>query len=200
MSHNTWIHRVVRPLVEPLVDSSVTPNQVTTLRLTFGLCASAACMVGGQTWLSVGGALFVAGLLLDRADGILARLSGKKSRFGHRYDLVSDAISNAMIFVGLGIGLRDGPLGWGGTLLGLVAGIAVVAVLGIVVGVEEQEGERAAELPSIAGFDPDDAMLAVPLMIWLGWSIVLLCLAGSVTPLFGLFFAWRHRRALRVAL
>jgi phosphatidylglycerophosphate synthase len=199
MSHNTWIHRLVRPLVEPLANSSVTPNHVTTLRLIFGLLASAACMVGGQIWLSIGGALFVIGLLLDRADGILARLSGKMSRFGHRYDLVSDAISNAMIFVGLGVGLRDGPLGWWTALLGAMAGLAVVAILGMVVWAEGQEGERAAELPSMAGFDPDDGVLVVPIVIWLGWSLPLLYLAAAVTPLFALFFAWKHRRFLRPA-
>ncbi len=199
MSHNTWIHRLVRPVVKPLVDLPITPNQLTTLRLTFGLSASAACMVGGQGWLSVGGALFVIALLLDRADGILARSSGKMSRFGHRYDLVSDAISNAMIFVGLGIGLRDGPLGWWTALLGVVAGLAVVAILGMVVRAEGQEGERAAELPSMSGFDPDDGMVVVPIVIWLGWSLPLLYVAAAVTPLFALFFAWKHRRFLRAA-
>jgi phosphatidylglycerophosphate synthase len=199
MSHNTWIHRLVRPLVEPLVDSPVTPNQLTTLRLVFGLSASAVCMIGGQSWLSVGGALFVIALLLDRADGILARSSGKMSRFGHRYDLVSDAISNAMIFVGIGVGLRDGPLGWWTALLGAVAGLAVLAILALVVRAEGQEGERAAELPSVAGFDPDDGMLAVPAIIWMGLSLPLLYVAAAVTPLFALFFAWKHRRFLRAA-
>ena len=199
MSHNTWIHRLVRPWLNRCSDSPVTPNQLTTLRLSFGLSASATCMVGGQSWLSIGGALFVIALLFDRADGILARSSGKTSRFGHRYDLVSDAISNAMIFVGLAVGLRDGPLGWWTALLGLMAGLAVVAILGMVVWAEGREGERAAELPSMAGFDPDDGMLVVPIVIWLGWSLPLLYLAAAVTPLFALFFAWKHRRFLRPA-
>lgn len=200
MSHNTWIHRLVRPVVKPLVDTSVTPNQLTSLRLAFGLLASAACMVGGHAWLGIGGALFVVAHLLDRADGMFARLSGKTSRFGHRYDLVSDAISNAIIFVGIGVGLRDGPLGWWTALLGVVAGLAVVAILGMVVRAEGREGERAAELPSVAGFDPDDGMLAVPVLIWLGLSLPLLYLASLIAPVFALFFAWKHRRFLRAAV
>src|SRR5512144_755979 len=163
MSHNTWIHRLVRPVVKQLVDTSVTPNQLTTLRLAFGLSASAACMVGGHTWPGIGGALFVVAHLLDRADGMFARLSGRTSRFGHRYDLVSDAISNAMIFVGIGVGLRDGPLGWWTALFGVVAGLAVVAILGMVIWAEGREGERAAELPSMSGFDADDGVLVVPI-------------------------------------
>jgi phosphatidylglycerophosphate synthase len=187
-------------MVEPLVGLPVTPNQLTTLRLTFGLLASIACMRGGQTWLGLGGVLFVIALLFDRADGILARLSGKTSSFGHRYDLVSDAISNAMIFVGIGVGLRDGPLGWWTGLLGLVAGLAVGAVLLMVVLAEGQEGERAAELPNLAGFDADDGMVFVPIALWFGWALPLLYLAASVTPVFAMFFAWKHRRFLRAAV
>jgi hypothetical protein len=52
----------------------------------------------------------------------------------------------------------------------------------------------------MAGFDPDDGMLAVPVIIWLGWSLPLLYLAASITPVFALFFAWRHRRFLRTAV
>jgi phosphatidylglycerophosphate synthase len=184
-------------MVEPLVDSPVTPNQVTTLRLIFGLSASAACMAGGQTWIGIGGVLFLISMLLDRVDGTLARLSGKKSRFGHRYDLVSDAICNAIIFVGLGIGLRDGPLGGWTVLLGVLAGLAVGAILLMVVLAERQEGERAAELPNLAGFDADDGMLLLPIALWLGWALPLLYLAAFITPLFALFFAWKHRRFVR---
>ena len=200
MSHNTWIYRLVRPVVELFVDSPVTPNQVTTLRLLFGLSAAAACMAGGQTWIGIGGVLFLISLLLDRADGTLARLSGKKSSFGHRYDLVSDAVCNAIIFIGLGIGLRDSPLGGWAVLLGVLAGLAVGAILLMVVLAERQEGERAAELPNLAGFDADDGMMVVPIALWLGWALPLLYLAASITPLFALFFAWKHRRFLLAAV
>ena len=190
------MHRLVRPVIEPLADSSVTPNQVTTARLIAGLSASAACMVGGQTWIAIGGVLFVISMLLDRADGALARLSGKKSRFGHRYDLVSDAVCNAMIFVGLGIGLRDSPLGDWTVLLGVLAGVAVGAILLMVMLAELQAGERAAELQNFAGFDADDGMIVVPIAMWVGLALPLLYLAASITPLFALFFTWKYRRFL----
>lgn len=196
MSHNTWIHRFVRPMVEPFVDSPVTPNQVTTLRLLFGMSASAACMAGGQTWIGIGGVLFLISMLLDRADGTLARLSGKRSSFGHRYDLVSDALCNAIIFIGIGIGLRDSPIGGWTVLLGLLAGLSVGGILLMVVIAEHQAGERAAELPNLVGFDADDGMVFVPIALWLGWALPLLYLAATITPLFALFFAWRYRRFL----
>jgi hypothetical protein len=41
--------------------------------------------------------------LLDRADGELARQTGKCSAVGHRFDLCSDYAANATIFLGLGL-------------------------------------------------------------------------------------------------
>ena len=199
MSHNTWIHRIVRPLVVPLVGTSVSPNHLTTLRLAFGVATAAAYAAGDPDWRDVGGALFIVAMLLDRADGILARLSGKTSRFGHRFDLVADAVCNALAFVSLGVGLHREAAGWWMVALGLIAGVAVVAVLALVLRVERAAGPRAAELPSVARFDADDAMIAVPIAVWLGWSLPLLWLAGTITPLVALAFVWRVRRRLVIA-
>jgi phosphatidylglycerophosphate synthase len=41
---------------------------------------------------------------LDHSDGELARVSGKSSRLGHVYDLVSDAAVTVVIFLAIGIG------------------------------------------------------------------------------------------------
>jgi len=193
LSHDTWIHRLVRPMVPPLVELGVTPNQVTTLRLITGLAASAACMMGGRVWIAIGGTIFLISIFLDRADGALARLSGQKSQFGHRYDLVSDALCNVMIFVGLGVGLRHDSLFDWTVLLGVVAGLAIGAILRMVFLAERQAGERAVELPNIAGFDADDGMVLVPIALWANLALPLLYLAASLAPVFALFFAWRYR-------
>ena len=79
-------------------------------------------------------------------------------------------------------------------LLGVLAGLAVGADPADGRLAEHQEGERAAELPNLAGFDADDCMIVVPIALWLGWAMPLLYLAASITPLFALFFAWKHRR------
>lgn len=177
-------------MVAPLVGTPVTPNHLTTLRLACGAAAALAYAHGDPGWWAVGGVLFVVAMLLDRADGMLARLSSRTSRFGHRYDLVSDALCNALVFLGLGFGSRHGSLGWSAVLLGVVAGVAVVAVLGLVLRAEKQRGSRAGELPGLAGFDPDDAMIVVPIAAWLGYAQTLLWLAATVTPAVALLFAW----------
>lgn len=199
MSHNTWIHRLVKPLVRPLVNTPVQPNHITTLRLATGLGAAAAYADGRPLWLTIGGFLFILSMLLDRADGMLARLSGKMSKIGHYYDLISDSVCNAVIFIGLGIGLRFTALGGWTVALGFLAGFAVMFILGVVMWAEGQKGLRAAELPSMAGFDAEDSTILIPIVVWLGWGLPLLYVSATVTPLFAVYFAWLHRRMLRPA-
>lgn len=196
MSHNTWIHRGVRHLVRPLVATPVTPNHITFCRLAGGLVAAGALALGtdeGRFW---GAILFCVSFVLDRADGELARQSGKTSPIGHIFDLWSDTVCNALFFVGLGVGLRnDGPE-WA-VLMGIVAGASVALILWMVLRVESHVGRRGAEIRSVGGFDPDDAILLAPFAIFLGWAEGLLWAAALVTPVFTLLFFWMFREPLR---
>src|SRR5215475_4413839 len=118
MSHNTWVHRLVRPMVRLLARTSISPNQVTTARLCFGLAAAVVAGIGPDPWLAIGAGLFLVSFLLDRADGALARLTNKSSPAGHRYDALADSACNGAIFLGIGLALRDDPLGWWMAALG----------------------------------------------------------------------------------
>lgn len=188
MSHNTWLHEAANVIAKPLVNTPVTPNQITTVRLAVGIGAAAVMAMGTQYWMNVAGGLFVLSMILDRADGVLARLSGKTSPLGHLYDLWADAISNALIFVGLGIGLRTGSYGMNAIIYGVIAGASIAIVLMLVLKLEELDGERAGEISSFFGFDPDDAMLLVPVAIWLGWTEQVLVAASIGAPFFAMLF------------
>ncbi len=174
--------------VRPLVKTPVTPNHLTTLRLATGLAAAAALAVGASPWQHVGAAIFVVSLVLDRADGELARLAGKTTPWGHTYDLIADAAADALVFVGLGVGLRESALGLWAIPMGMAAGGAVAAIFWLIMRIEAVEGERAAELPSVAGFDVDDSILIVPVAVWLGGSVPLLVAATIGAPAFAIFF------------
>ena len=152
--------------------------------------------LGETPWQYIASGVFVLSLLLDRVDGTLARLTGKASRFGHNYDLIADSLSNALVFVGIGIGLRQSSLGDWAIPLGLIAGVAVIAVLLSVVRIENRKGERAAEIGNSMGFDPDDAMLAVPLAIIFGWGVQLILAASIGASIFAVIFIIYHRRSL----
>jgi archaetidylinositol phosphate synthase len=85
--------------------TGLTPNHVTTLRLATGLTASMIFAQGTYGWAAIiGGCIFVLSMLLDRADGELARHTNQISVAGHRYDLVSDCMVDISTFIGIGIG------------------------------------------------------------------------------------------------
>ena len=193
ISHNTYIHRIVRPAVRTLVNTPITPNQVTITRLAGGLAAAGCFAVGATGW---GSPLFVIALLLDRADGELARLGGKTSDWGHSFDLISDGVSNTASFVGIGFGLRAGILGSWAVPFGIAAGLAVASILWMTMQIEQRAGQRGAELGGAAGFDPDDAILVLPLAMVLGGGVPLLLAAAIGAPAFAAFYAWYFRHQL----
>ncbi|MDQ2694334.1 MAG: CDP-alcohol phosphatidyltransferase family protein [Pseudomonadota bacterium] len=192
MSQNTWTHRLARRLVRPLVDTAVTPNHLTTLRLLTGLGAVALFALGsrgGEVW---GGVLFVLSAFLDRADGELARIGGRTSPGGHIYDLLCDALVTALLFVGIGIGLRHGPLGGWAVLLGMLAGGAVAFIFWLLARLDDDPFAGAG------GFDPDDLLYLVGPLAWLGWLQPFLLAAGAGAPAFAAWAAWRHRPRRKV--
>src|SRR5277367_3626037 len=99
-----WDARLARRLVAPLINSWVTPNHLTTVRLLVGLAAAAAFLPGSYRWSNLAALLLVLSNFLDHTDGELARMSGKTSRFGHIYDLGSDALVTIVLFIAIGIG------------------------------------------------------------------------------------------------
>ena len=194
MSHHTWIHKLVRVGLRPLVGTPVRPNHLTTGRLLTGLAAASCFAAGGAPYAWYGSACFVASILLDRADGELARMQGSSSRWGHVYDLVTDAICNSLVLVGIGIGLRHGWLGGWAITMGIVSGLAVMYVLWLMMRLEEQAGQGSAQLGATAGFDPDDAMLLLPVAMLLGWGEPLLVAATIGAPLAAILIAWNFSR------
>jgi len=198
MSHDTWLHKIARgTIVRPLAETRVTPNHLTSVRLAAGIAAASALAVGTPAWSLAGAGLFAVSMLLDRADGDLARLTGRTSPGGHTYDLFADAFCNAIIFVGLGIGLRGSEYGAWAIPMGVLAGLAVATILLMVIRIEKLEGARAAEIGSFYGFDPDDAMLAIPIAVALGWSQPLLVAAAVGAPAFAVFFVFLFRAKLK---
>ena len=126
MTPNSYTHRLARKMVRPLVATRITANHLTAARLIVGLAACLALATGLRTWELWGGFLWVLSAFLDRADGELARLSGKTSITGHRFDFLSDVIVNGIVFVAIGVGQREGILGIHAITLGIIAGTSIV--------------------------------------------------------------------------
>jgi len=196
MSHNTWTHVIIRPLVRPLVGTAVTPNHLTALRLATGIGSGLLLATARPVYSAIGALVFLVSYLLDRADGELARQSGASTAWGHRFDLFADYGSNILVFLGMGIGLRETALGSGALVLGAVAGCAIVAIFWLVSRIEQIDGIGAAAFPTAGGFDPDDAMLVVPLAVWLDAEMAILVAAAVGAPSFLLWTGVRFHRYL----
>ncbi len=193
MSHDTLVHRIIRPAVRMLAATPVTPDHLTALRFATGLAAAAAFARGGQGWVAIGAAAFLLSALLDRADGELARQTRRFSQHGHRYDLLADWSAGAMTFLGLGVGARGGPLGLAAPTLGLLAAAGSSVLFWALSAWAERRPPRDAAGNARALLDPDDAMLAIPLLLWSFGPAAVLLPAGILTPLLALWMIRRLR-------
>ena len=169
MSGGSWTHLAVRPLVRPMIGTSIRPNHLTSLRLLSGLAACLCLACGSRTATLWGGGLWIVSALLDRADGELARLGNLSSPAGHLYDYYVDNLVNALFFVCAGIGLRHGWLGGWAPVLGLISGAALFVCGMISERLEQVSPPDTRAYSGRWGFDPDDALYLMGPFAWLGW-------------------------------
>ena len=93
-----------------LMNTSVSPNTVTSCALIIGLLGACAnMMIDAQNlWLlAVGGVLFHFSSVVDGVDGELARLKFQFSPFGAWFDTISDVIINVSYLFSLGFAVSQ---------------------------------------------------------------------------------------------
>ena len=188
----TYVHYVGRWLIRPLVNTPVTPNHLTTLRLLTGIAAAAAFAMGDYFWTVWGGVLYAFSALLDRADGELARLSGKMSVGGHWFDLYADSLVNVALFIGIGIGLTESVLGHWAWKMGLLSGFSIAATFWIVFRLHESGSHPSEAFNYPDGFDLDDSLFLVCIFAWFDGLLPLLIAASVCAPLFLIFASWQY--------
>src|ERR1700722_17802643 len=195
-----WDARLARRLVAPLMDSWISPNHLTTLRLGVGLAAAAAFMPGSFGWSNLAALLLVLSDFLDHTDGELARMSGKISRIGHLYDLASDAAVTILVFIALGVGLTGKPgvnLGFLPAALGLAAGTAVALIFFLRMRIEELHGKTATQQGSLGGFETEDVLYLFPLATLSNALAPMLLVASICAPVYAVWVVIDHQRAVR---
>ncbi|MGF6771719.1 phosphatidylglycerophosphate synthase [Paraburkholderia sp. GAS199] len=203
----TWDARLARRLVTPLVNTWVTPNHLTTLRLLIGLAGALCLAHGGFAWANAGAFLIVLSNFVDHTDGELARIGGKSSRIGHFYDLACDAIVTVALFIGMGVGaglahfgeLTVAP-GW----LGAMAGVAIALIFFLRMRIEEMAGKAGTKQASVGGFETEDVLYLLPIVTLTSVVLPFVVVASIGAPLFAVWVMvdyWRvARRAARPAV
>jgi len=188
----TYVHYVGRWLILPLVNTPVTPNHLTTLRLLTGIAAAVAFAMGDYFWTVWGGVLFAVSALLDRADGELAKLSDKSSNWGHWYDLYCDAVVNVVLFFGIGIGLTDSVLGHWAWKMGLLSGLSIALTFWIVFRLHESGSHPSEAFNYPDKIDLDDSLFLVCIFAWFDGMLPLLIAASVFAPAFLIFALWQY--------
>ena len=199
MIGRSWTHRIARVFVKPLVSTSVTPNNLTTLRLVTGFVACGLFAVGAREGDIWGGIIWLVSTFLDRADGELARLSGKTTDWGHLYDYYADEAVNSLFFVAIGFGLSGTTLGEWAPIVGIWTGGLL-----LLSGYWSEKLEKYLPPGSKAysgawGFDFDDLLYLLAPLAWLGWLAPVLIGAGVVTPFIAVLTGIRLQRVRRAA-
>ena len=100
-----------------VMNTSVTPNHMTTVGLLIGLLSALLTALATSTslWLiPLGGLLYQVSSMIDGCDGELARLKFMHSDWGEWYDTVSDDVINLSYQLAMGIALYriTGESGW----------------------------------------------------------------------------------------
>jgi phosphatidylglycerophosphate synthase len=155
-------------LVKPLVATPVHPNHLTGLSFVFGLTAALLFARGDPALANLAAGLFIVAVFLDHTDGELARQAGKTSEFGRRFDSVVNASNYTMMFIGVGVGLSDGPLGAWALVLGLAAGLSNPIILLLRIRLENRHGYKAVAHPRYAGVEIEDLIYLIGPITWLG--------------------------------
>jgi len=200
MVGDSWTHKIARVCILPLVNTPITPNHLTTLRLITGVAACGLFAIGTTEWNLYGGILWILSAFLDRADGELARVSGKISPWGHKYDYFSDVFVTALFFIGIGIGLRNTifwnvELGLWTIVMGICATAGVIAAEILAEKIDharKDTGEKA--YAGFAGFDFDDVLYLFAPVVWLNLHPPFLIGASVGAPVFALLTWYRFKK------
>ncbi|MCA9622907.1 MAG: CDP-alcohol phosphatidyltransferase family protein [Myxococcales bacterium] len=118
--------RLAAFVVDRLAPTPITPNQVTLASGAVGLLAGGALYLaatGSRIWGLVAGATLLFGVVLDCADGQLARIRGEASPLGRALDGLIDAVTPtavmlAMVALLIAEGFAPGPVWLAGSLAG----------------------------------------------------------------------------------
>jgi phosphatidylglycerophosphate synthase len=174
---DTVFHRRLSKLVSRFaVAHGITPNAITVASLVVGLVA-AWCFARGTVTGAVAGLLvYAAAVILDHADGEVARLTLTESAIGEWLDIAADTVTHVSVV--LAMGATTGAVSGRGLGLGVLAAVGFVVSAAVAkawpgVAMPDRVGSALANLGSRDGFY---AMLlgfivalaaAPPLLPWL---------------------------------
>ena len=127
-------------------------------------------------------------------------MSGQSSRFGHVYDLASDAMVTILLFIAIGVGVAGKAeivAGLAPPALGLLAGTAIALIFYLRMRIENLLGKRGTRQASLGGFETEDVLYLLPLATLCNALPQLLLAASICAPLYAVWVTIDYQRMLR---
>lgn len=197
----TRSHGWSKRLAVYLAKKNITPNQISLFSMVF----AALAMIGAMTWnmLSIPALqvflllLVIVGvqgrLICNLLDGMVAIEGGKKTPAGELYNDIPDRVSDAIIFIGIGVGL-DSTMPYS-VVLGFTAALfavltAYIRVLGVSLGTPAYfsgpmaKQHRMAMVTLGVLFTIGCIFYAEQYTVWVLYVVLLIILFGSVLTCF----------------
>jgi phosphatidylglycerophosphate synthase len=106
-----------------LLDTKITPNQVTVVAGLLGVAGGLLASTGGHWRVACAGLLVWAAAVIDCVDGDIARLRMEGSRLGQWLDTLADDATTMALVAGLGVGLTRDGAGQVWTVVGVAAAV-----------------------------------------------------------------------------
>lgn len=123
---DTAVHRrLSKPVTRVAVALGVAPNPITVTSGVVGLAAAASMALGDAAALVVGLLLYLAAVVIDHADGEVARLTLTDSAIGEWLDIVVDTLVHTALVLALGVAASR--VTGAGLAAGVVGAVGVVA-------------------------------------------------------------------------
>jgi phosphatidylglycerophosphate synthase len=211
-----WAFPLAERLAARLRPTSIRPNALTAAAGALMLIAAGLVAVGADTWLprSLLVLALAAALVLDTADGRLARLQGTSSAFGRWLDQVLDELADLSLHAAIAWAAfcRDGQPFW--LALGMLyasakylfmiqshfgneleAGYAEASSVGILPGAAQPSEARRGALARVVGLV---RMIGHADLRWHLWIVLALC--GRLDLALGVYACYFAARALAGAV
>jgi CDP-diacylglycerol--glycerol-3-phosphate 3-phosphatidyltransferase len=162
--------RLLEPLARGFIAAGISPSTLTLIGLIPAVAAAVAFGKGAVRW---GAVLTGVSGLFDLADGLVARMGKKETRFGALLDSSIDRYSEIAIFIGLAVLYRDG--------MGLIAVLLALAGSMMVSYTKARAEGLGAECTSGMLQRPERMVLVVvggligpTVLIWILWILAVL--------------------------
>ncbi len=168
MTGRSWDARLAHIVVRPLASTPLHPNHLTALGLLSGQVSAGLFAFAKPEYAGWAALLFMLAAFIDHTDGELARMTGKVTEFGRRFDSIVNTANYTMLFIGIGIGLAAGEMGSGALVLGFAAGLSVQVNFVLRIGLERRRGAKAVAHPRYKGVEIEDFIYLIGPITWAG--------------------------------